>query len=180
MQKSVTVFCGSSKPKNNDFMIKEINKLSEIIIKNNYRMIYGGAKIGIMGMLAKKIIEKNGKVVGVIPEVLKKKEIVYNKLTEIHVVKNMHKRKKLMYELGDFFIVLPGGVGTLEEFSEILTWKVLGITEKKIFLINIDGFYDNILNQFKVMDDNNFLYTDLLKEIIIVNNISNIEDYIIN
>ena len=180
MQKSVTVFCGSSKPKNNDFMVKEINKLSEIIIKNNYRMIYGGAKIGIMGMLAKKIIEKNGKVVGVIPEVLKKKEIVYNKLTEIHVVKNMHKRKKLMYELADFFIVLPGGVGTLQEFSEILTWKVLGITEKKIFLINIDGFYDNILNQFKVMDDNNFLYTDLLKEIIIVNNISNLEDYIIN
>ena len=180
MQKSVTVFCGSSKPNNNDFMIKEINKLSEIIIKNNYRMIYGGAKIGIMGMLAKKIIQKNGEVVGVIPEVLKKKEIVYNKLTEIHVVKNMHKRKKLMYKLGDFFIILPGGIGTLEEFSEILTWKILGITEKKIFLINIDGFYNNILNQFKVMDDNNFLYTDLIKEIIIVNNISNLEDYITN
>ena len=180
MQKSVTVFCGSSKPKNNHFMIKEINKLSEIIVKNNYRMIYGGAKIGIMGMLAKKIIQKNGEVVGVIPEVLKKKEIVYNKLTEIHVVKNMHKRKKLMYKLGDFFIILPGGIGTLEEFSEILTWKILGITEKKIFLINIDGFYDNILNQFKVMDDNNFLYTDIIKEIIVVNNISNLEDYIIN
>ena len=74
MQKSVTVFCGSSKPNNNDFMIKEINKLSEIIIKNNYRMIYGGAKIGIMGMLAKKIIKKNGEVVGVIPKVLKKKK----------------------------------------------------------------------------------------------------------
>jgi len=180
MQKSVTVFCGSSKPKNNDSMLKIINKLSEIIIRNNFRMIYGGAKIGIMGMLAKKIIEKNGEVIGVIPEVLKKKEIVYSKLTKLHIVKNMHKRKKLMYELGDFFIVLPGGVGTLEEFLEILTWKVLGITKKKIFLINFEGFYDHILNQFKIMNDNNFLYSDLLNEITIVNKISNLENYIIN
>ena len=87
----------------------------------------------------------------------------------------MHERKKKMYDISDAFIVLPGGIGTLEEFSEILTWKILGIKNKPIYVLNFNGYYDFLINQFKVMKENNFLYSDIYKEITIIKNIKELE-----
>ena len=144
-------------------------------MKKKIELVYGGAKIGLMGSLAQNIIKNNGNVIGVIPKVLKKKEIIFEGVSKMHVVNNMHQRKKMMYDLADFFIVLPGGIGTLEELAEIVTWKGLKITDKKIFLLNIGGFYDNLLKQFDVMKNNNFLHTDIFSEIIISQNISELK-----
>ena len=91
---------------------------------------------------------------------------------------NMHERKKKMYDLSDAFIILPGGIGTLEEFSEITTWKILGIEKKPIFLLNFDGFYDHLIQQFEVMEKYNFLYSDILKEVIIINSISDLDSFL--
>ena len=175
MKKTVSVFCGSSKPKNSSFIEKQVKKLAELITKNKIKLVYGGAKIGLMGLLAQRIIKNNGEVIGVIPKVLKKKEIILDGLTEMHIVDTMHQRKKMMYDLADFFIVLPGGIGTLDEFAEIVTWKGLKITDKKIFLLNIDNFYDNLLKQFEVMKENDFLHQDIFSDIIILKNISEIK-----
>ena len=175
MKKAAAVFCGSSKPENNSLIDKEVNKLAELLIEKKIELVYGGAKIGLMGSLAKNIIKNNGNVIGVIPKVLKKKEIIFEGVSKMHVVNNMHQRKKMMYDLADFFIVLPGGIGTLEELAEIVTWKGLKITDKKIFLLNIGGFYDNLLKQFDVMKNNNFLHTDIFSEIIISQNISELK-----
>ena len=175
MKKAAAVFCGSSKPENNSLIDKEVNKLAELLIEKKIELVYGGAKIGLMGSLAKNIIKNNGDVIGVIPKVLKKKEIIFEGVSKMHVVNNMHQRKKMMYDLADFFIVLPGGIGTLEELAEIVTWKGLKITDKKIFLLNIGGFYDNLLKQFDVMKNNNFLHTDIFSEIIISQNISELK-----
>ena len=128
-----------------------------------------------MGSLAKNVIKNNGDVIGVIPKVLKKKEIIFEGVSEMHVVSSMHQRKKMMYDLADFFIVLPGGIGTLEELAEIVTWKGLKLIDKKIFLLNINGFYDNLLKQFDVMKKNNFLHTDIFSEVIISQNISELK-----
>ncbi len=175
MKKTVAVFCGASKPENNSLIEKEVKKLGELINKKKLKLVYGGAKIGLMGSLAKNIIENNGNVIGVIPEVLKRKEIIFDRVSEMYTVNNMHERKKMMYDLADFFIVLPGGIGTLEELAEIVTWKSLKITDKKIFLLNIEGFYNNLLKQFEVMKKNNFLHSDIFTEIIILKDISELK-----
>lgn len=175
MKKTVSVFCGSGKPKNSSFIEKQVKKLAELITKNKIKLVYGGAKIGLMGLLAQRIIKNNGEVIGVIPKVLKKKEIILDGLTEMHIVDTMHQRKKMMYDLADFFIVLPGGIGTLDEFAEIVTWKGLKITDKKIFLLNIDGFYNDLLKQFEVMKENDFLHQDIFSDIIILKKISEIK-----
>ena len=119
---------------------------------------------------------EGGHVTGIIPKILSKKEIINKEVSELIVVNNMHERKKKMYDLSDAFIILPGGIGTLEEFSEITTWKVLGIMKKPIFLLNYNGFYDNLIKQFKVMRDNNFLYSDIFKEVTIINSVSDLDN----
>ena len=141
----------------------------KIIFDKKLELIYGGASIGLMGQISNNLIHLGGRVTGVIPKVLSTKEIINKNITDLIIVEDMHERKKKMYDLSDAFIVLPGGIGTLEEFAEVVTWKVLGIQNKKIFIINIDGYYDFLFKQFEVMKDNNFLYTDIFKEIITIN-----------
>ena len=167
--KKVTVFCGSSMPLNSKLIKQETLNIADILIRNNIELVYGGAKIGIMGVISNRIMEKGGKVTGIIPEILVKKEIINNKITELIVVNSMHERKKMMYDLSDAYIILPGGIGTLEELSETITWKVLGIEDKKIIIFNLNGFYDNLIKQFKIMEENNFLYNNILQKIIIIN-----------
>jgi hypothetical protein len=169
MIKKICVFCGSSKPKNNSKIEREVNKIVRIFFEKKLELIYGGASIGLMGQISNNLFDLGGKVTGVIPKVLSTKEIINKNITDLIIVEDMHERKKKMYDLSDAFIVLPGGIGTLEEFAEVVTWKVLGIQNKKIFIINIDGYYDFLFKQFEVMKDNNFLYTDIFKEIITIN-----------
>ena len=167
--KKVTVFCGSSMPLNSKLIKQETLNIADILIRNNIGLVYGGAKIGIMGIISNRIMEKGGKVTGIIPKILVKKEIINNNITELIVVNSMHERKKMMYDLSDAYIILPGGIGTLEELSETITWKVLGIEDKKIIIYNLNGFYNNLIKQFQTMEENNFLYNNILQKIIIIN-----------
>ena len=176
--KKICVFCGSSKPENHTKLENEVISLGNLILKKKLQLVYGGAKIGLMGLVANTILKGGGYVTGIIPKLLSKKEIINKEVSDLIIVNNMHERKKKMYDLSDAFIILPGGIGTLEEFSEITTWKILGIENKPIFLLNFDGFYDNLIQQFEVMEKYNFLYSDILKEVIIINSISDLDSLI--
>ena len=163
-------------PLNGKSIEKEIMNVADIIFEKNIDLIYGGAKIGIMGIVSNRMMEKGGKVTGIIPKILVKKEIINNNITKLIVVNSMHERKKMMYDLADAFIILPGGIGTLEELSEIITWKVLGIENKIIIILNLNGFYNSLIKQFKIMEDNNFLYSDIFKEVSIINSVSDLDN----
>ena len=129
-----------------------------------------------MGLVSNRMMERGGKVTGIIPKILVKKEIINNNITKLIVVNSMHERKKMMYDLADAFIILPGGIGTLEELSEIITWKVLGIENKIIIIFNLNGFYNSLIKQFKIMEVNNFLYSDIFKEVSIINSVSDLDN----
>ena len=176
--KKICVFCGSSKPENHTKLENEVISLGNLILKKKLQLVYGGAKIGLMGLVANTILKGGGYVTGIIPKLLSKKEIINKEVSDLIIVNNMHERKKKMYDLSDAFIILPGGIGTLEEFSEITTWKILGIEKKPIFLLNFNGFYDHLIQQFEVMGKYNFLYSDILKEVIVINSISDLDSLI--
>jgi len=178
MVRKICVFCGSNKPKNNNEIEIEVKTLGKLLLDKKIDLVYGGAKIGLMGIIADTILLGGGYVTGIIPRILSKKEIINEDVSKLIIVDTMHERKKKMYDISDAFIVLPGGIGTLEEFSEILTWKILGIKNKQIFVLNLNGYYDFLLNQFQVMKENNFLYSDIYKEIKIIKNIKELEKLI--
>ena len=135
-------------------------KLGEIFVDRNITLVYGGAKIGVMGNIAKSVLHNKGRVIGIIPNFLKKKEVVHLGLTELITTKNMHERKMKMQEVSDAFIALPGGMGTLEELFEIITWLQLGLHQKPIGLLNINGFYNDLVNMFETMVRKGFLSID--------------------
>ena len=152
----ICVFCGSSE--GNDTMIIEVSKkLGRKLAKNNITLVYGAAKIGVMGIVAKSALKKKGKVVGVIPEFLKNKEVVHLGLNELIITQNMHERKLKLHDLSDGFIALPGGIGTLEELFEIFTWLQLGLHSKPIGLLNINHFYDDLIGLLENMVRKGFL-----------------------
>ena len=137
--KSICIFCGSRK--GSDILYEEVAvELGFLIAKNNLKLVYGGGNIGLMGALASSAQKSNCDILGVIPDHLLKKEVGKTTLKNLVVTKNMHNRKKLMYENADAFIVLPGGVGTLDEFFEIITWSQLDLHDKPIILMNINIF----------------------------------------
>ncbi|MEM7298898.1 MAG: TIGR00730 family Rossman fold protein [Bacteroidota bacterium] len=154
--KSIAVFCGSSVGKNGDFF-STARALGSFLADNKIRVIYGGAKIGLMGAVANGALENEGEVVGVIPDFLQTKEVAHDSLTELITVKTMHERKTKMSDLADGFIVLPGGFGTMEEFFEILTWAQLGLHKKPIALLNIDRYYDALIDLFDKMISENLI-----------------------
>jgi uncharacterized protein (TIGR00730 family) len=150
IMKSICVFCGSSDGK--DPQIKEAAiALGTALLERNNDLVYGGAKIGIMGTIAKTMLDGGGHVIGIIPEFLKKKEVLNTDLYEIITTKNMNDRKLKMLALSDGFITLPGGFGTLEELFEIATGLQLGQHKKPIGLLNINGFYDELLASLQKM-----------------------------
>jgi len=140
----ICIFCGANSSLD-PRVDEEVKFLMNFFADHGVELIYGGAGIGIMGSLATELIIKNGKVTGVIPQQLMKKEIAHGGLTRLHVVKDMHERKKMMYDLSDAFLIFPGGFGTLDELFEILTWKQLGIHNKPIGIFNIGNYYDHLL-----------------------------------
>lgn len=154
--KSVCVFCGSSEG-NDIAIIEAAEKLGKKLATDNITLVYGAAKIGIMGIVAKSLLKSKGEVIGIIPEFLKKKEVVHLGLSKLITTQNMHERKLKMQELSDGFIALPGGMGTLEELFEILTWLQLGLHSKPIGLLNINNFYDDLLKLLETMVRKGFL-----------------------
>ena len=141
---SICIYCGSS-PGRLDAYASAAFSLAESLVSRNIRLVYGGASIGIMGMLADQVLKLGGQAIGVIPKALAHKEVAHNHLTELHVTQSMHERKMLMAELSDGFIALPGGIGTLEELFEIWTWAQLGFHHKPCGLLNVEGYYDSLI-----------------------------------
>lgn len=139
----VCVFCGS-RPGRSPAYLETAKQLAAALVRRDIGIVYGGAGIGVMGALADAALEQGGQVTGVIPEQLMAREVSHEQLTELHIVESMHERKALMGSLSDGFIALPGGLGTLEEFFEVLTWNQLGIHAKPCGLLNVDGFYDSL------------------------------------
>lgn len=142
--KRICVFCGSSFGADPLFR-SAASELGRTIAARGLELVYGGGKVGLMGTVAQAAVEQGGRVIGVIPESLRDKELAYEGCTELFVVGSMHERKALMMELSDAFIALPGGYGTLDELFEVLTWLQLGIHAKPAGLLNAVGYFDQLL-----------------------------------
>ncbi|TFB21785.1 TIGR00730 family Rossman fold protein [Filobacillus milosensis] len=153
--KSVAVFCGSRTGNHPEYM-KQAKELGKKLAHEDIELVYGGAIVGLMGAVAEGVLENHGKVVGVIPEKLKTKEIMHTGLSKLHIVNTMHERKAMMSELSDAFIALPGGAGTLEEWFEVFTWAQIGYHQKPCALLNINNYYTPLLKLFDHMIDEGF------------------------
>ena len=154
--KAICVFCGANF--NGDPVLKQaIDQLAEVMVSRDIALVYGGGKVGVMGLIADAVLSRGGKAIGVIPQFLMDKEVGHTGLTELHIVENMHQRKQMMNDLSDGVITLPGGLGTLEEFFEVLTWLQLGLHNHPVGLLNINGFYDLLLQQLDVMVEQRFM-----------------------
>ncbi len=154
--KSIVVFCGSSEGCD-PLILEAAALLGSTLAKSGIRLIYGGARIGVMGTLAQNALDNAGEVIGVIPEFLMRKEVFHSGLSELIVTDNMHERKLKMHELSDGIITLPGGYGTLEELFEMITWGQLGLHQKPIGILNTNGFYNDLLSLLKKMVSLHFL-----------------------
>ncbi len=142
--KRLCVFCGSSLGRREAYGTKS-QDLGRVLAEKRIELVYGGGNCGLMGVLANAVLQHGGKVIGVIPEELAAKEVGHNGLTDQHVVAGMHERKALMSQMSDGFIALPGGLGTLEELFEVMTWAQLGLQKKPIGLLNVEGYFDPVL-----------------------------------
>jgi len=154
--KTICVFCGSSSGIDPDFIKAAIN-LGETLAESQVTLVYGGAAAGLMGVIANAVLEKGGKVIGVIPKFLASKEVAHKNLTELILVESMHERKMKMFELSEGFIAMPGGFGTLEEVSEMLTWQQLGLHRYPIGLLNINGYFSHLKLFFEEMEKKKLL-----------------------
>ncbi len=167
---SIAVFCGSSEG-NDNVILQAAETLGETLAKQEIALVYGAAKIGVMGKVAQAALKHKGEVIGVIPEFLKLKEVVHLGLSELHTTETMHERKLKMHELSDGFIALPGGYGTFEELFEIITWAQLGLHQNPIGLLNCNGFYNDLLHMLEKMVAKGFLKIDNLDLLIVDNHV---------
>jgi len=153
---NICVFCGSSTGADPVYA-NAAKEIGQLISKSKSSLVYGGGNIGLMGILADEVLAHNGKVIGVIPDFLMKREVGHTGITQLEIVGTMHERKKRMAEFADAFLALPGGWGTLDELAEILTWKQLGLIHQPIGLLNIDSFFNSLIDQMKTMVAKGFL-----------------------
>lgn len=168
----ITVFCGSSFG-TEEIYTEQAVLLGETLAKQNIELVYGGANVGLMGAVADGVLNKGGKAIGVLPDFLRSKEIAHLGLTELILVESMHERKTKMNDLCDGVIALPGGFGTLEELFEMLTWAQLGLHKKPIAILNINGFYDSLIQLTENMVSKGLL-KDVNQQMLLVSD--NIDD----
>lgn len=142
--KNICVFCGSAVGKNPIYK-QTAQELGLLFVKKQIRLIYGGGRVGLMGIMADTVMQNGGKVVGIIPQFLIEMEVAHSRLSEMIMVKTMHERKKRMTDMAQGFVVMPGGIGTMDEFFEVFTWAQLGLHTKPIGLLNTNGFFDKLL-----------------------------------
>ena len=154
--KSICVYCGSSTGQNKAYFNAAI-ALADYMVAQGYRLVNGGGSIGLMGVMTNRILELGGEAIGVIPMGLKSKEVAHLGMTELIVVPDMHSRKLTMVNLSDAFVCLPGGFGTLDELFETLTWSQLYLHRKPIGMLNVDGFFDPLLQMLSRMVQEGFL-----------------------
>ncbi len=154
--KSLCVYCGSNF--NGDIKFKlAVQAVARVMFLKQINLVYGGGKVGLMGLIADEVLKNGGEVTGIIPAFLMQKEVGHTGLTKLIITENMHQRKQKMADLSDGFLILPGGFGTLEEFFEVVTWLQLGLHHKPIGVLDVDGFYNMLFAQLDVMVTHQFL-----------------------
>jgi uncharacterized protein (TIGR00730 family) len=174
---SLAVFCGSHSG-TNDLYVLHARMVGKAIGAAGYKLVYGGGNKGLMGAVADASLSEGGYVVGVIPEKLRSWEHAHGGLSELIVVDDMHTRKRMMYEMCDAAIILPGGYGTMDEMFEMLTWNQLAIHDKPIFILNTAGYYTDLFQMMQVMHHNGFLYDSLDKRIKIFDVPANLMEFL--
>ncbi|WP_125769057.1 TIGR00730 family Rossman fold protein [Companilactobacillus furfuricola] len=154
--KNIAVYCGASEG-NDQNIVKAAIRLADWLVDNDFNLVYGGGGVGLMGILAKRVLDRGGKVYGIMPQELVDRGAAYDGLTELKVVADMSERKQLMLEMSDGSIALPGGPGTLEEIIEAFSWSRLGDNENPCVLFNVDGYYNQLRDMFDHMTEKGFL-----------------------
>jgi len=173
--KSVTVYCGSSVGASGIYQQQAVALASELV-NRKITLVYGGGRVGIMGVLANSILEQGGQVIGVMPKLLVEREISHTGLTKSYIVDTMHQRKQKMIDLADGFIALPGGFGTLEEFSEVFTWGQIGLHAKPCGLLNVNNYWTPLVAMIEKMADEKFLQEKYRHMAIVDDNPANLLD----
>ena len=173
------VFCGSASGAQPEYLAAA-NELGRAMAAREIELIYGGGRVGLMGALADSVLKAGGTAIGIIPEVLVAKEIAHHGLTKLHIVKSMHERKATMAEMSDGFVAMPGGFGKIEEFCEVLTWSQLGFQKKACGLLNILGFFDNLIKLFDEMTVNGFVMPVHRELVLVSDNASDMLDQVSN
>jgi uncharacterized protein (TIGR00730 family) len=171
--RTICVYCGSG-PGADPAFVAAARAFGKILAKNKVRLVYGGGSIGLMGELASAVLDHGGDVTGIIPEFLKERELALKRVQELVVTANLHQRKQIMFERADAFVALPGGIGTLEELVEQLTWAQLGRHKKPILLANINGFWDPLRTLLDHMTSLKFIRPGLSVRYIVVDRIEDI------
>lgn len=164
---NVCVFCGSSLG-HDPVYSNSAQEFGRCLANAGFTLVYGGGKVGLMGVLADSVLKGGGNVVGVIPDFLLKQEVAHLGVSKLEVVTSMHERKKRMADLSDAFVALPGGWGTLDELAEILTWNQLRLIDKPVFILNVEGFFDPLISQMEQMYKAGFLSKGNLRSLKIV------------
>ncbi|MSQ79944.1 MAG: TIGR00730 family Rossman fold protein [Flavobacteriaceae bacterium] len=154
---SICIYCGSNVGKN-PLYAEAAKEMGVLLAQKNIALVYGGGQVGLMGVVADAVLNSGGKVTGVIPQFLEEREVHHKHLTEQICVETMHERKQIMADLSDAFVALPGGLGTLDELFEIMTWHQLHLHRKPIGLLNVDGYFDALLTQIDRMVSDGFLH----------------------
>jgi len=170
---SVCVYCGSG-PGTNPKFVQAARAFGRILARNEIRLVYGGGSIGLMGAIAESVVDNGGTVTGIIPDFLKARELMFQRAQELIITDDMHERKRLMFERADAFVALPGGIGTLEELVEQITWAQLGRHRKPILLANIDGFWDRLCALFDHMRELEFIRSGLTFNLLVATTIEDI------
>ena len=175
--KSVAVYCSSSSTVP-EFYKNAAKELGETLAKNKIELVYGGSNQGLMGITARTVLENEGKVYGVIPRFLDAKEGSYDGLTELHYVDSMHIRKNMMFDRADAFIILPGGLGTMDETFELLTWKQIGLHKKNIIILDIEKYWSPIfIDFFDRMIEQNFVRPEDLNLFTLVERVADLTPF---
>jgi len=166
MKKYLAVYCGSSTG-TNPIYIEKAKTLARAMLASDYHLVYGAGNVGLMGIIADEVLRLGGEVIGVIPQHLVDREVAHHDITELIVTDTMHQRKAIMAERSDGFIAMPGGIGTLEEVIEVMTWTQLGLHHKPIAFYNIEGYYDKLFEYFQHMIRENFLKSVYIEQLIL-------------
>ena len=175
----ITIFCGANNGKSELYKENAI-ELGKWIANKNHTLVYGGGKIGLMGVIADTVLENSGEVIGIMPQFLVDREISHTGITEFVIVDDMSERKTQLVDLGDAFIALPGGPGTLEEISQVISWVRVGKKDAPCILMNVNGYYDFLEQYFDNMVEEGFLTNEDRKRTLFTANLEEMEEFIAN
>ena len=164
--KSVSVYCGSNDGTNKEY-VQVAKQLGVLLAENKIKIVYGGAKIGMMGAIANASIEKGGEVIGVIPSFLMMREAAHDNISGLMIVKTMAERKRALIDLADAFVILPGGIGTLDELTEVISLNQLKIIKKPVIILNINNYFDTLIAYLKHTVAEGYMKNDVLSSIIV-------------